>query len=171
MRTVRRKKKGYPGLEIEENIQYQARHHEVQRVGWVAMAAFVAGAAGGLFGDGPISDTRSGGWDRRLVVHGERFLRFGRPDVLRIQVPPDGEPVRLEVDQRFLESTKIQRIVPEPDRSVPTPEGLAMEFRGVDRAEEVEIAIHFVPVVVGPLPVRVARESAPASEIAAFVYP
>lgn len=81
-----------------------------ERVGWLAMAAIIAGAAIGLFGNGWLSslaETRGG----QAAVHYPRFARAHTPFVMAIDW--QGEAV-LSIDRAYLARFAITEIRPTP---------------------------------------------------------
>ncbi|HKR79410.1 MAG TPA: hypothetical protein VJR69_06875 [Nitrospira sp.] len=48
---------GTNGIQIDEDLRFQARIWRIERIGWWGIAAILAAAIAGLFGRGPISRT------------------------------------------------------------------------------------------------------------------
>ena len=115
----------YPALDLEEDSILQRREWRWQRAGWVVLFVIVGLALAGVFGDGPLSSahvvSRTQGNASSAVVTAdyERFTRVG--SATRIAIRLEGAPletgdVSLEVERRFYDHARIERITPEPDR-------------------------------------------------------
>ncbi len=63
---------------VGEDIAHQRRTWRVQRIGWAAMAVFVAASLAGAFGVGPLAQGHARTEDRVLEVEWERVQRMGR---------------------------------------------------------------------------------------------
>ena len=71
----------YGGLQIKEDLERQVRAWKWERVGWAAIAAFVAAALAGLIGPGPLSSTVAPGGSAPLEGRMQRS-RVDESDVL-----------------------------------------------------------------------------------------
>ena len=102
------------------DLKYDPAHEErewfVQRVCWGLMALAVIAALVGFLGSGPISRKTSGG--ETLRVKYQRFGRYQAPAELKIYCRPEaGERFELSFDRAFIESSEIEEISPEPEKT------------------------------------------------------
>ena len=101
-------------LQIDQNLEFQRREWRVQRLGWWALAAFIAAAILGVFGGGgPLGRARAATPDTALSVEYERFLRVGAATRLTIHVARGG-PADLRISRAWFDRMRLQRITPEP---------------------------------------------------------
>jgi hypothetical protein len=61
-------------MEINADLEFQRRVWAAQRIGWIAIGAFVIAALVGVFGQGPLSSAAAGG--NALRIEYERFARL-----------------------------------------------------------------------------------------------
>jgi hypothetical protein len=97
--------------------EYHEREWLVQRVGWIAMGAFIVAALLGLFGDGPLSD-RTIGEANVATLSFQRFARYASSVQIELTIAspaPDGA-ISIEVNESYLIDFEIESIVPEPAR-------------------------------------------------------
>ena len=106
------------GLEIDQDLEFQRRVWVAQRVGWALMALFVLAAAVGLLGVGPLSHARAA-IPGVMTLEYERFARFETSETLTVRLDSAataGEVVRLSLNREFLDSAKIETVLPPPAR-------------------------------------------------------
>jgi hypothetical protein len=104
------------GLEIEQDPEHDKTVWRVRRIGWALVCFLWLAGLAGLFGSGLLSQTAVSGPGLRLDY--ERFVRYTAPQKLILHLDPSltaQSKVRLWVDRRYLESQKIESIVPEPE--------------------------------------------------------
>ena len=106
------------GLEIDQDLEFQRKAWVAQRVGWVVMALFVLAAAVGLLGSGPLSRARAA-VPGVMTLEYERFARFETSTTLTVRLDSAvtaGELVRVSLNRDFLDSAKIETVLPPPAR-------------------------------------------------------
>jgi hypothetical protein len=118
------------GLEIDEDPAFVRRSWIVQRLGWTGMGLVVVLALAGLLGSGPLS-RRTTQLAGLLRVEYQRFARYEAAQTIAIRLEPaathTGE-VRVWVDRRFLDDSKIDAITPTPVRAEAGPDRLVYVF-------------------------------------------
>ena len=106
------------GLDLTSDPAWHRRTWVIQRIGWLLIAAVVAGALLGLFGPGVLSSTTAGEPDAPLRLHYDRFLRAHSQGTLRFALAAgaaaDGR-ARIWIDQAYLDGVQVDAVVPEPE--------------------------------------------------------
>jgi hypothetical protein len=99
--------------DFESELVFHRKEWRIQRIGWVLVALFLILAAGGLFGNGPLSRAHTGNGAGRLDY--ERFVRYGLSTDLIVTPTASANGVnRVEVSGVYLEAFRVERITPEP---------------------------------------------------------
>jgi len=123
---------GQRTLELDENQDFQRREWRVQRIAWGALTVFVAAAALGLFGDGPLSHAAAGTASAPMWVQYERFVRSGTSSriTVRCQMPERSaqNEALLRVSRAYFDSIRIDRLTPEPISIDMGPETAILRF-------------------------------------------
>lgn len=118
---------GDPGLQVEQDVRFEAGEWRASQVTWVVVLSLMAATLLGVFGNGPLSTARkaTGGF----AIEYQRFGRFGAPTRLVVHAPADTDGrIRLSVDQALLEGFHIERISPEPTDARLLAEGVEYTF-------------------------------------------
>jgi hypothetical protein len=163
-------------LEVDEDLSFQRRAWLVQRVGWILMLLFVAAALAGVFGAGALSRARAE-VPGLLSVEYERFGRFETTETVKVRVEPaatTAKTVRISIDRNFLESLRLESVMPAPSRvEVGSGRGLYV-FDVVEPGAPMTVTFDFQPEKIGRSEGRVGLESASEPRYVAlrrFVYP
>jgi protein-L-isoaspartate(D-aspartate) O-methyltransferase len=114
-------------IDISEDMRHERREWIVQRVGWAAMAGFLAAAALGLFGSGPLARAVAGG--PALRVDYPVFTRREAPAELRVEAVSAGPDLRIAVSRDFLTDNELESMTPEPDATLLEGDRLVHVFR------------------------------------------
>jgi hypothetical protein len=147
-------------LEIDQDLDSQRRSWRIQRLGWVLMAAFVLAATAGLLGSGPLSH-------RRVTVPGvmvvdyDRFARLQTDETLTVRLEPAAtaaETVRLSLDRGFLDSARVQSVLPPPVRVEAAAGRLVYVFSIAEPGVPMIVTFAFEPREFGSYRGRVAVE-------------
>jgi hypothetical protein len=164
-------------LEIDQDLGYQRRSWRVQRIGWVAMFAVVAAALAGVLGSGPLSRstaTAAAGLD----VEYQRFARYQDPVKLTLRLHPGvtgAERVRVSINREFLDHSRIEGILPQPEAQEAGDDRVVFVFRMAAPGTPMTISYIMSPERVGPLDavVRVGTGGAgsPAVRFRQWTYP
>ena len=115
-----------PALELDQDLSVTRASWRFERIGWIGLVLFVAGALLGVLGPGPLSDARAGEADAPVRVDYERFAHFESEAELGIQVrPPASGPFELWMSSDYLRHLEVRGVTPppmatrvEPDRLV-----------------------------------------------------
>src|SRR5688500_10694050 len=107
------------GLEIEQDLRYQAWEWPLQRIGWILMGLIVLGALLGFLGEGPLTKKTAATADGSLSLQYGQVLHYHNPTQLRLQVAAgatQGNELRLSLSASYLEAIDIKTIAPKPLR-------------------------------------------------------
>lgn len=135
-------------LELDEDMEFQEREWRVERFGWFGLLLVVVLAMLGLFGNGPISWTSASTDDGSLEVSFERFGRRGGSQDLGVTVDAtaaEGSTWEIELSQGFVDSMRIDSIIPEPDSVEAVPGGVRYTFAQADPTAELEARFSVTP--------------------------
>ncbi len=115
-------------FELDEQPSRTERLWRIQRIGWVAMLLFVAGAILGLFGAGPLDHAyvrRNG-----LEIAYSRFQRMtseANLEVTVLRAPAD--MTRVWVDQNYIGQFEISSVTPQPESTASSSGQVRYAFR------------------------------------------
>lgn len=159
-------------IEIDEDMRHQRLEWRLQRIGWVIGALFLLAGALGLLGYGAMSRTRAGG--AGISVEYDRFQRSSSLSEYRIDVDRslavDGR-VRLRFDDALLHAVEIERIQPEPERTVLAGSASVMEFPAVAGNGTASVIVSYRPMTFGRVRGSIAAEGGPRAVLDQIVYP
>ncbi len=114
--------------EFEEDIEFQRRFWNIERVAWIVFALLIAAALAGLTGaGGPLAhatvQTPYGS------IEYPRVARWQATDDMIVRLSPTaGAIADIELDRRFVENFEIVSIQPGPASSTVTPQGMRYSF-------------------------------------------
>jgi hypothetical protein len=162
------------GLEIDEDLAFVRRSWTVQRLGWIGMGLVLALALAGLLGSGPLS-RRATHLAGLLRVEYQRFARYEAVQTITIRVEPaathTGE-LRVWVDRRFLDDSKIDAITPTPVRVEAGPDRLVYVFAMSHPGEPTTLSFILEAEQIGPTSGRIGLVGSDgAASFRQFVYP
>jgi len=149
--------------DLERALPFHRKEWVFQRLGWAALALFLAAAASGLLGPGGFSRTSAGRESFRVA-----YDRFGRREAdldfaAACRPPSGGRTVRLAFSAGCLCDAEVQWMRPQPDTSVAGEQGgLTYVFRRDPNADEVEIEWSLKPQFAGQRSCHLASEGASA---------
>lgn len=114
-----------------DDIEFQRKEWIVERVGWVALLAFLVAAATGIFGIGPVSETSAEADDGTMEVHYERFLRNVGTATMTVSIRPsavEAGKARLYISRDLLAGWRMQNVSPAPSTESSSEQWLIYEF-------------------------------------------
>ncbi|AMV37337.1 hypothetical protein [Planctomyces sp. SH-PL62] len=160
------------GLQIDEEIEFQQRMWSWQRRAWGAIAAVLAFAALGGFGDGPLSSTEAFDATRSLRVSYERFGRLDSPTTVEVRVEPgaDGR-LGLRLGSHFLEDFAVEGLESYSAAAVFDGEGVTFSIPARPGVGEVVVALEVRPRSPGPARIEIGLEGGQMLSLRQFVYP
>lgn len=160
-------------LEINEDLEFEHRSWQVQRVAWAILGLVVLAALLGLLGGGgPLSVARAGQGSPLEITYA-RFARHNNPVEMAVRLRPGaapGDEARLWISSAYLDAVKIERIEPEPAQVVLGADRVTYVFRQ-GAGEGGRVVLHIMPQHVGRHEARVGLEGGPEHTLSQIVYP
>lgn len=161
-------------IQVDEDLAFQRRSWQIQRVGWAIMALLILAALLGLFGPGPLSYATAGVQGSSLWVEYNRFVRFTSVQELIVHLGPEavrGDEAPLWFSTTYIESLDIQGITPQPDAVEIGPDRITYVFL-VDNPSE-PFSVYFViqPEKIGLLEAQIGVDEGELVRFRQFVYP
>jgi len=159
-------------FEVNEDLDFQRRTWSFERIGWAVMGAIIAAALAGLLGPGPLSNVKAG--DARLHVEYERFLRSGSPAMFKVRIGRAAvrdDEVALLLDEAFVETFDIERVVPRPAQWQLVEEGVRLRFPVADLGALATIRLYLRPLSSGPARVGIGLADGPPITLQPMIYP
>jgi hypothetical protein len=161
------------GLEIEQDSRFQQREWQFQRVGWWALSAFVAAAALGLFGSGPLSRAEAGDSRASLWIEYERFVRVGAPTriVIHVNAPQESGATELRINREYFDALRVEHITPQPSRMAVGEQDVRLAFDGEGtQPAAASIAFDMEPLSPGRQSARIGAGGATPVAFTQFAY-
>lgn len=157
------------GLDISHDMGYQRRMWKVERVAWVVIVICLIAAGVGVFGgSGPLTAGSRSSDGGGLEVRFDRFVRFGAPSSLGIQIRGGSDNRNIAISRAWIDDYDVTAIVPQPESVTALADSYVYTFdvgdSGVARLslEPRQVGRHHA-VVTGPGDQRV--------EFSQLVYP
>lgn len=161
------------GLEIDEDLPTQRRIWRFERIGWAGLTLFVLAGLVGAFGGGSLSRAEARDPFSGLEVRFERFARADTSTKLEVRTKAAQQPELLwiHLSKDYFDRMRIDRIVPEPERTLVAEDGVRFGFDANQAGEHGLIIFSLTPVQFGPLRGVLQLGSGPAVEFAQIIYP
>ena len=160
-------------VDIAEDMAFQRRSWNVQRVGWAVMFVIVVAALAGLFGSGPLSGATAGDASTFQVRYA-RAIRHRDATQFRIDVPTSRtsqNQVEIAIERSFLEGINLESIIPEPESVEAGADAIVYSFDVGGAEQPVTITFNFEPVDIGPTSAIVAVNDERPITLDIFVFP
>lgn len=160
-------------LQVDQDLTYQERTWTVERIGWAIMLLLVLAGASGLFGGGPLSQATAGEQGGALWVEYPRFARLKAPTELRLHVGSEsvaGDTARVWLDQRYLDSARVEQVSPEPDQVVVGADRLEYVFAAASE-QPATLTFFLEPEHVGRHAGRIGIVDGPTVEFSQIIWP
>jgi hypothetical protein len=166
-----REAKSIEALDPDRDMPLQRRTWAAERAGWMLMGIAIIAALAGAFSDGPLSAAETSDPTAGLTLQYQRFERYNAPALLRIALLSEGETPSLSLNQAFLDSVRILRIVPEPVGSTASAAGYAFHFGKAVSGEAATILVFFEPARFGVVRGEVGVAGRTPLRFTQWVYP
>lgn len=166
------KSKQVGDLQIDDDMNFQRKEWQVERIGWIVMALLALAGLLGLFGEGPLSNINAA--NGPIEVEYDRFERLMSPAQMVVQIAPEaaqGEEVRLRVGRKLLDGLEVQDISPQPDSMELTPENIVYVFKVNEPNAPMRIKFDLQTAKAGSHSGQVGVESGAAVDVRQFIYP
>lgn len=163
----------FEGLEIEEDLTVQRRIWRFERVGWTGLALFVGVGLLGLFGGGPLSRGEVDASSGALTLRYERFIHNDTQTTLELRataVQSHG-PGWISVSADYANKVRIERVMPEPERTVVTDKAVRFGFDPEQAGERGAVTIVLTPLRAGVLRAEIGVASGLRVSFTQLVYP
>lgn len=160
-------------LELEEDLPVQVGIWRFERVGWTSLAVFVGAGLLGLFGGGPLSRGEVDAPSGALTVRYERFIHNDTQTTLELRATADQPAGRrwIAISADYAGQVRIERVMPEPERTVVTDKAVRFGFDPVQSGERGIITIVLTPTQAGLLRAEIGVAEGPNVSFTQFVYP
>jgi hypothetical protein len=145
---------GRAGPEIEQDMRHERLSWRIQRAGWAVMGLIVAAALAGVLGSGPLSRSTASAPSGVQLAY-ERFGRYQDPQTLTLRLPAGlttGDRLRVSISRAFLDHSKIEAVVPQPEAQDLGDGRIVYVFRVTDRAAPMTVSFVIVPQQIGAQP-------------------
>jgi hypothetical protein len=173
---------GVDRMQLEEDVShplgtnavdFQRRQFVAERIGWAAMALFLAWALLGGFGEGWLSRRHAWNEDRTVGIDYDRYGRRDAPMELRLYLQPKGSADELAVhlNREFIDAVEIERITPDYRNMVLDDDGAAATFSAEPGASDYSITIEYKPRQAGRLHGELRALGKTAMTFDQFIYP
>jgi len=156
------------GLQVNEDMDFQRLEWRIERIGWVMLALIIIAALLGLLGNGPLSSSAKTAGS--LQVEYDRFLHRDAPSSYRIHLKPRDAATDIHLNREFLDSAKLDQIVPQPAEAELATDGILLRFKSSPLAAGV-VTIPFEAKTIGVLQTRISVGNETPIHLSHFVYP
>jgi hypothetical protein len=157
-------------IEIEDEIAFQKKDWQAQRIGWAIMLLLILLALLGVFGgNGILSDVQAE--TDGLAVHFERFGRYKMSGQLQFDAEGSGDVVRLWIDSSYLENVEIESISPQPELVESAPDRQIYLFPITQSGEPISITFYIKPERPGVLNGKAGIEGGSSLDFTQLIYP
>lgn len=161
-------------LEIDEDLAFQEREWNAERLGWVGLFVVVAVALLGLFGNGPISWTSATTDDGTLEVSFERFGRRGGSETLTVRA--DGSAAsegawQLDIGRDYLGAVRVEVVTPEPDTVETVAGAVRYTFLQAEDGADLEVELSLTPTSLWGASGEIGLAGADAVSVHHFFFP
>ena len=161
-------------MSLDEDLPFQRKQWQLERIAWWVMGALVAYAlAGGFGGGGPLSTAEAVSKDGTVRVRYERFARQLTPNSVEITArqTPDGRDVQIHLSGNYLGSMTVRSVVPEPRASKAADTGHLFAFERMPGVVEANIKLQVEPQKIGTVEGWLAVNNGERLAIKQFVFP
>jgi hypothetical protein len=159
--------------DIEQDEAFERRSFNVQRAGWVVMTLIVAAAAAGLLGSGPLAKATTAA-PGAFTVEYERLTRYQAEQTLQIQLQPavtSRREARLWLSREFLDSSKVDTIIPTPVRVEGSADRVYYVFQMAKPGDPLLVSFNIQAEQIGFVEARIGVDEGHEVKLKQFVYP
>lgn len=160
-------------IQVNQDLDFQARQWTAQRVGWAVMALIVLAACVGVFGNGPIADATARSSDGAYRVEYARFARHRAPTSIRVvlQQGAVASEARIAIDRGYADGMQIEQVYPEPESVEVGANEVVYTFKLAAEGTAATVVFSALYEDMGRNGGTVALEGHPPVRLSQFVYP
>lgn len=160
-------------IEIDEDIGFQQRMWQAERVAWVVFALVLVATFLGLLGRGPLSTAAIGAAGDPLWIEYDRFGRLQASVQLDVHATtaPDAQTVRVWLDQAYLGGMMVEEIAPTPQSVAVASNRLYYTFEVAEPGQPINVRFEFTPTDFGVLEGQVGRNGEEPINFRQVIYP
>lgn len=140
-----------------------------ERVGWLLMAATIAAAGIGIFGNGWVSSSEATNGEDAIVRY-PRFVRAHAPFVITIDWHTQGDVV-LSIDRAYLEHFAVTEVRPEPTAEAVDAQRIYYSFETRSPADRVSATFELRAHRGGGFDGRIGAGAGADIAIHQFIFP
>lgn len=155
-------------LEINQDLDLERREWKVRNVANVLLGLALVAAALGLFGSGVLSDASVKSDGGSFVVEYDRFLRFGAPATVHVELASGNDEAKVSLSRSYLEQFDIRSIKPTPESVTALPDRLVYTFKYESPAR---IDVNLLPRQIGRQRSTVTVDGDDAATFSQWVHP
>ena len=116
-------------LEINQDLAFERRSWRIRQIANVVFAVLLLAALLGVFGSGVVSDASRESPSNSFVVEYDRFLRFGAPATLHVELRSGGSETNVSVSRSYLNQFDIRGVKPQPESVTALPDRMVFTFK------------------------------------------
>lgn len=155
-------------LEINQDLDLERREWKARNVANVLLGLALVAAALGLFGSGVLSDASVKSDGASFAVEYDRFLRFGAPATVHVELTSGNDEANVSLSRSYLEQFDIRSIKPTPESVTALPDRLVYTFKYQPPAR---VDFNLLPRHIGRQRATVIVDSDDAATFSQLVYP
>ena len=159
-------------LEFNQDLRTTRATWRAERIGWAALALFLAAALLGFLGSGPLSEAATADAGSPFRVLYERFahLEAEAELTLEFQPPSGGGEAEVWLSSDYLQGVEVRGVTPPPASTRLEPGRVVYRFAS---AGEGTRAVHFAILYLrfGRIAGEAGRVGGPSSGFSHWVYP
>jgi hypothetical protein len=152
MSSLPDQKRGDPELNIGDDQEFEKIWWRVEVTVWLFLCCFLVCAGTGLLGRGPLSSSGASSPDGLMAIHFERVTRYKTPSRMEVNISQalthEGA-VSLWVSNDLLKQMGMQRVIPQPDHSLPDERGVTYIWSKDSGHRGVQVAFDLQPEAPG----------------------
>ncbi len=162
-------------IQVDQDLDFQRKEWNIQRIGSAAMALILLAALLGLFGaKGPFASTQAGKQGDPLWVEYQRFAHLISPNQFTVHISPQqisGQKLQVILQGSLTDTYQIQQVVPQPDQVQVNGSQLIYSFNVQPSGQPVDIIYFFLPNVAGTQQSSFALPGGQSVKVWQFIYP
>lgn len=139
-------------LEIGYNPSFERQWWHLELGLWVFLIVVLIGGLAGYMGEGPAACKEIASFDGGITMHYQQIARFKTPSAATVRLGPQafhGAIAYIWLSRSFTHDLGLERVVPQPLRSIPDANGIGYEFAVANPAAPIVVDFALQPHRVG----------------------